>query len=333
MAIRQESLDVVTSCRPREGPAGPISLPIASLRSTTRFRARLNSDHARALAEVGGELPAILISDVDFVVIDGIHRVHAAKLAGRTEIRCCLFDGTDAEAFVEFVRRNVSQGLSLSLLERRDAALHILTTNPEWSDRRIGEACALSAGVVGRIRADSPSFETDRRLGRDGRLRPRDSLAVRGQIVDALQADPDASLRAIARRTHTSPETVRRVKLALPRADPGKDPSLSAVERTYFPPMRALGAALTASSDLAVISTTEGASFAEWFDRASIDDSWRDHVMDVPLGKVYEMADEARRRASAWLDFARRLEARAIPSGTSRAHLMAAASPACFPER
>ncbi len=47
------------------------------------------------------------------------------------------------------------------------------------------------------------------------------------------------------------------------------------------------------------------------FDATAVDsvDRWK-HVGVVPLSRVYEVADEARRRAAFWLGFAETLEGR-----------------------
>lgn len=44
-------------------------------------------------------------------VIDGMHRLRAAQLQGRTEIDARLLDISDAEAFLRGVAANVSHGL------------------------------------------------------------------------------------------------------------------------------------------------------------------------------------------------------------------------------
>ena len=50
--------------------------------------------------------------------------------------------------------------------------------------------------------------------------------------------------------------------------------------------------------------------FAEWFSSTNITEDWHDFLWTIPLGRVYEIVDEARRRASVWTSFASVLEAR-----------------------
>jgi ParB-like chromosome segregation protein Spo0J len=47
-------------------------------------------------------------------VIDGIHRVEAAKLRGAKEIEARLFDGDESASYVLAVQANVTHGLPLS---------------------------------------------------------------------------------------------------------------------------------------------------------------------------------------------------------------------------
>jgi hypothetical protein len=64
-------------------------------------------------------------------------------------------------------------------------------------------------------------------------------------------------------------------------------------------------------SDEAFASTEPGRTFISWFERNAVSDEWAEHVGAVPLSRVYEVADEARRRASAWNEFASALTTRA----------------------
>jgi hypothetical protein len=48
-----------------------------------------------------------------------------------------------------------------------------------------------------------------------------------------------------------------------------------------------------------------------WFEQTSIAAEWRDLVNDIPISRLYEVADEARRRAQQWMELASTLEARA----------------------
>jgi hypothetical protein len=64
-------------------------------------------------------------------------------------------------------------------------------------------------------------------------------------------------------------------------------------------------------------ATPSAAAFSAWFSGADVGDEWSDHVAVVPLSRVYEIADEARRRAKSWTRFAEALELRTSAHQTS----------------
>jgi len=62
--------------------------------------------------------------------------------------------------------------------------------------------------------------------------------------------------------------------------------------------------------DAAFGSTPEGTAFVAWLDVTWVGDG-APGPEQVPLGRTYEIVDEARRRAGFWSDFADSLQARA----------------------
>jgi ParB-like chromosome segregation protein Spo0J len=185
--------------------------------SNSPRRSGRNASHVRALAEHEGHLPPILVHYPSMRVLDGVHRVEAAKLRGAEDIEAYIFDGDEPASFVLAVRANVAHGLPLSLADRKAAAARIIDSYPVWSDRMIASMSGLSHKTVAAIRARLTGEVTplDARVGRDGRVRPRNT-AERREIIAALINDhPTASLREIARKSNASPETVRRVRASM----------------------------------------------------------------------------------------------------------------------
>jgi hypothetical protein len=226
-------------------------------------------------------------------VVDGAHRVAAARRLGLARLEAERFDGSPAEAFVEFVRRNVAHGLVLTLTERKLAAERVLRDHPLWSDRRVAEVCALSPKTVARLRcpsADHPQSDGAMREGRDHRLRPVARGSARARVLEALQEHPDASLRTVAAAAGVSPETVRLVRLNLAQEPEPTEPAWEA--------------------DAALASSDHGEDFVAWFERTAVAEPDLEWVDTVPLGRVYVVADEASRRSETWLRLARALEAR-----------------------
>lgn len=278
-------------------------------------------DHARTLAHRFEDCPPILVDRSTGVVIDGVHRVLAARIIGRATIDVRYFDGTHEEAYLESVQSNISHGKALTLAEREAAAKKILTIRGEWSDRRIGECCGLSDKTIGRLReasADIPRLAT--RVGRDGRERSIDPREKRLQIAAAIQAKPDLQSVELARSLKTSRATIRDVRKRLENGEPAissKQPSKIAgsASRMLAPGEgQELGRASATkwASDPAITACDGGRKVGEWLDRTHIiDEEWRDSVGVLPLGRIPELIEVARARACEWNAFASALELRA----------------------
>jgi len=281
----------------------------------------VDPEHVAGLLETVEEWPPILVHRNDLVVIDGNHRLAAARKGRLDFLWVEFFDGSVADAVVESIRRNLGRGLPLTLAERKGGALELLAGHPDWSDRRIAQVCGLSAHTVGRIRvrnratargANRNGASRTARVGIDGRLRPDQPEDTRRAIADALATDPDASARAIATRVGASPTTVLAVRNRVGDASMRESrhgrtrptvravPDLTPEPRTDW------------VSDSACRSTPEGFAFATWFDKCRPPDCRERHqyVDAVPLSRIYEVIDELARREQVWHQFVRELKAR-----------------------
>lgn len=193
----------------------PVPVPVASLQAADSPRlAGLDADHAETLAGTGAQLPPILVRRSTMQVIDGMHRLDAARLRGDTEICVQFFDCTEDEAFMIAVATNISHGLPLTLADRRAAAARIVRLRPEASDRWIAELAGLAAKTVAAIRHEFPdaTATVTRRIGRDGRVRPVSAAEGRRLASELLAEDPQTSLRHVARAAGISVGTVRDVR-------------------------------------------------------------------------------------------------------------------------
>ncbi|GAA3865656.1 ParB N-terminal domain-containing protein [Saccharothrix violaceirubra] len=277
------------------------TVPIGSLVLAGSPRLAGEDDaHVRVLADTDAALPPILAHRPSMRVIDGRHRVRAALLRGEEEIRARFFDGDDAEAFLLSVSENVAHGLPLSRSDRAAAVERILRHTPEWSDRAIADATGLSARTVADIRrratAGTPQSHT--RIGRDGRRRPVDPAAGRRRVGELLAANPDASLREIARAAGVSPGTVRSVKERL-RAAPEEPP-----------PVADPGALISRlRQDPSVRFNEANRALLRLLDaHASTDHAWPRFASQLPEHCTELVRTLARRYAHRWAELAEELD-------------------------
>lgn len=275
--------------------------------------------HVSALAACCGHLPPVLVRRGDLSVVDGAHRLAAARRLGMSAVLVEWFEGTWVEALQSFLARNTSDGLAVSVDDRQRGVRRLLAGQPDWSDRRIAQICGVSPKMVARMRSNDEGPHSDspcaKRIGRDGRARPVRAGVMRSRIAEALSRDPQASLRSIASQLGVSPETVRSVRMEreAPQQAGFRDAVVGAPDMS---PVGCLVRQLPTEplppawhQDMAFTSTRQGMSFVEWFDATDVAaDCGR--ADDVPLSRVYDIADEARRRATFWSEFALTLEAR-----------------------
>lgn len=196
-------------------------MPIGALRPSDSPRSAGESlEHINALAESEIKLPPIIVHRSTMRVIDGMHRVRAAMLRGSDTIEARFFDGDDEGAFVLAVKANTTHGLPLSMTERRLAALRIMRSYPQWSDRATALATGLShktvAGIRQRASGDIPQLHS--RIGRDGRVRPVNIAEARERAAKLIAENPHASLREVAKAAGISPSTVRSVRDQMQKA-------------------------------------------------------------------------------------------------------------------
>jgi hypothetical protein len=180
-----------------------------------------NLEHARLLAVTDAELPPIIVHRDTMRVIDGVHRLLAARIQGAEKIAVRFFSGCPADAFVVAVRSNITHGLPLSLADREAAAARITSTHPQWSDRMIASVTGLAPNTVAetRKRLGIGTGHAAARIGKDGRVRPVDRTAGRMHAAELIADNPDISLRQLGHAAGISPETARDVRNRIRRGE------------------------------------------------------------------------------------------------------------------
>ncbi len=147
-------------------------------------------------------------------VIDGIHRLRAARLCGYKTIGVTFFDGNENDAYVLSVQQNVTHGLPLTRADRKSAAQRIVRIHPDWSDRAIAKVTGLSPKTVSGVRPRSAAGveAPAARVGLDGRVRTIDLRARHRLARQYLASHPDAASEDVERATGLSPRSVRNAR-------------------------------------------------------------------------------------------------------------------------
>jgi ParB-like chromosome segregation protein Spo0J len=141
----------------------------------------IDADHVQALEETPESWPPIKVvrQDERYLLVDGSHRVEAARNLGIETVRVQVIDPpADGDLHALAFALNATHGRPLSLADRRAFAERLLRAQPYLADREIARRCGLAANTVGTIRErleESAQIEqTTERVGHGGYVyRPR----------------------------------------------------------------------------------------------------------------------------------------------------------------
>jgi hypothetical protein len=318
---------MMSSRRGPEAERAALVVPCESLRvgDSPRLQGE-DREHVEILAACEVPLPPVLVHRQSMLVIDGMHRLSAARLRGQQAIEVEFFDGDDDEAFIAAVRANVAHGMPLTRADRVAAAARIIGSHGERSDRWIAEVTGLAAGTIAAIRrSTAPGSGATTRIGKDGRVRPLDPGQGRRLAEQAIFSNPGASLRQIAEAAGISLATASRVRNRIRR---GQNPIPPRQPRMPAPSAGAFGRAsghrgkppgapdlATALRDLrkdpSLRYTESGRTLLRCLDQHTRGPGQIRYLMDaVPPHSAHRIAALARTCAREWLDLASDLEHR-----------------------
>lgn len=109
---------------------------------------------AEDVADLAGALedaPAVLVACPGRRLLDGHHRVAAARHRGDEDVDVTWWHGDPADMFLVALRRNAAL-VPVTPQERQVAAEVLLQTRAEMSDRWVARACGISPSTVGKLR-------------------------------------------------------------------------------------------------------------------------------------------------------------------------------------
>ena len=267
---------------------------------------RVDEDHVAALAEMIDQLPPVIVDERTMAVIDGVHRIEAFRRAKRSHIMALLFAGDDTEVLALAIANNVRHGKPLSKSERQAAARTLLKRCPERSDRWVGVICGLSHSTVALLRHSSEVAASEIRVGRDGRRRPIDAAPGQAAVARVIAEEPAVSARRAADAAGVARSTAQRVAAQVRNREAPVPPAPVAAAE---PPGRSKP---VVAGDHAFYSSPERAGVASWLEKTAVSpDDLHTYLEVVPLGRIYEVVDECRRRSRTWAEMAYALETQA----------------------
>jgi hypothetical protein len=134
-------------------------------------------------------------------LVDGFHRVEAARKAGLTSIRARVYRGSLRDAILRAAGANARHGLRRTNADKRKAVEALLrdTEWSAWSDREIAARCSVSDRFVNKLRAE---------LSANGSQMPATRKAIRGgreytvntaPIADAARGRADKGEQRVVR--------------------------------------------------------------------------------------------------------------------------------------
>lgn len=178
------------------------AVPLAEIVANRELQPRvdgIDDRHVREL-EVGAEHwppVSLVVRDKRYVLVDGFHRLQAAKNLKLKSIRASILKiADDADLHAIAFTLNASHGRSLSLKDRRAFAARLLCLHANWSDREIGRQSGLAQPTITKIRAELERQKqiapARSRVGRDGRSYAVSRQAALQHIGKSIEQLADA---------------------------------------------------------------------------------------------------------------------------------------------
>jgi len=117
-------------------------------------------------------LLTVFYDDADYWLVDGFHRFHAARQAGKKSIQCVIRQGSLEQARWFSYGVNKDHGLRRTNGDKAKAVRAALAhpKGTAMSDGAIAEHVGISDRMVAKYRAElTPKLSESKRIGRDGR--------------------------------------------------------------------------------------------------------------------------------------------------------------------
>jgi len=227
-------------------------------------RRKLNESVVREyleLMQTGEIFPPFHVVSVGnaYLLVDGYHRLEAAKLAHVKDARCLVHDGDRRQAILLSSSANTRHGLHRTIADKRKVVMNLLSDAEwrEWSDHQIARHCGVSQPFVSGLRSKSrklPDNVINENAIKNHRQR---SIGIASELPQSGEESPsegtsekitsspsEESGRArFIKVILTLEEVIREFDVTLIQTDPGSDHALSAQ-------LRALARLIASKADI-----------------------------------------------------------------------------------
>jgi ParB-like chromosome segregation protein Spo0J len=128
-----------------------VAISEITLADDINIRQGLREDAVERYAEILDELPPITLwrPNGKLLLVDGWHRIAAARRLGRTDIEAEVHEGDRTEAMVAAILANTKHGVPLSMAERNEGIVRLAQAG--WRQNRIARELGLSTTRVNAI--------------------------------------------------------------------------------------------------------------------------------------------------------------------------------------
>jgi hypothetical protein len=190
--------------------ATPIPINLICIAGDSQCRANTDRDTVEEYAHAwraDADFPPVDLFTQGTVYFpgDGMHRILAAKRAGRAAILAYVLRGDARDAFLHGCASNQTHGLRRTNADKRHMVCRMLNDSEwvKWSDRLIAEKCGVSAQFVSNVRGELSTVDSspacrqadNPRLGADGKLRRQPAIGQTkkcGRTIEPNRTSPIA---------------------------------------------------------------------------------------------------------------------------------------------
>lgn len=125
------------------------------LQSRTETNEQTIEEYADAIKQ-GDEFPPLLVyfDGTHYWLVDGYHRYHAHKKAGKAGVNCEVVNGTFTDAVLRATSVNTKHGMRRTYADKRKAVMTLLDDFEwqQWSNAEIARHCGVSPTFVANLR-------------------------------------------------------------------------------------------------------------------------------------------------------------------------------------